>query len=289
MKKLLMLISATAGIVFAAFAEDYTWTGAVDGNWTTAGNWKLTSNNAVSGYPGTSADYARFKSPVTVLVDTSGTLNVGCIIVSDNASLVTLNGVEGAVLDLPKAASANSSSFLVLAGCKLVVNLPVSTAMRIDKWHGGEVEFATNVTTTATANPFVLDNGKVTLSGTTAFSAANGDVSIGNYTSGDTATLELKDSSSLTAKNILTGINPASNAAVGHIIQNGDGTSVNVAGGLALSTKAGHEKPSVYELNAGTLNVGGTLTIGSKESAQYVQTGGTSTVAAVTVDNSSIV
>ena len=283
MKRLLMLIAATAGIGLAAFAGDYTWTGAVNNNWTNTGNWTPT------GCPNTSADYARFKSPVTVLVDTSGTLNVGCIILSDNASLVTLNGVEGAVLDLPKAASANSSSFLVLAGCKLVVNLPVSTTMRIDKWHGGEVEFATNVTTTATANPFVLDNGKVTLSGTTTFSAANGDVSIGNYTNGDTATLELKDSASLTAANILTGINPASNAAVGHIIQNGDGTSVNVAGGLALSTKAGHEKPSVYELNAGTLNVGGTLTIGSKEPAQYVQTGGTSTVAAVTIDNSSSV
>ena len=283
MKRLLMLIGTTAVIGFAAFAGDYTWTGAVDNNWSTTGNWTPT------GCPNTSADYARFKSPVTVLVDTSGTLNVGCIIVSDNASLVTLNGVEGAILDLNKAASANSSSFLVLAGCKLVVNLPISTAMRIDKWHGGEIEFATNVTTTVTANPFVLDNGKATLSGTTAFSAANGDVSIGNYTNGDTATLELKDSSSLTAANILTGINPASNAAVGHIIQNGDGTSVNVTGGLALSTKAGHAKPSVYELNAGTLNVGGTLTIGSKEPAQYVQMGGTSTVAAVTIDNSSSV
>ena len=290
MKKLLMLIGVTAGIGFTASATDYTWTGAVNGNWTNTGNWKLTSNNAaVSDYPRTSADYARFKSSATALVDSSGALNVGCIILSDNASLVTLNGVEGAVLGLPKAVSVNSSSILVLENCKLVVNLPVSTAMRIDKWHGGEVEFTANVTTTATQNPLVLDNGKVTLSGTMAFSAASGDVSIGNYTNGATATLELKDSASLTAKNILTGINPDPNAAVGHILQNGDGTSVNVTGGLALSTRAGHTKPSVYELNAGTLNVGGTLTIGSKEPAQYVQTGGTSTVAAVTVDNSSSV
>ena len=280
MKKILMLAVAAAGIGFAAFATDYTWTGnAGDGFWTSPGNW-----NQNSGYPQTSADYARFNKPATVLVNAGSVVDVGLVIVNTGATLVTLNGTEGSVLNPCKAASVNGSSFLVQEGCKLVVNLPVTTAMRIDKWHDGEVEFTADVTSTATQNPLILDNGKITLSGATAFSAANGNVGIGNYINGDTATFELRDSSSLTAYSITTGISGDTASAAGHIIQNGDGTEVNVTGGLGLSTAVGpHAKPSVYELNAGTLTVGGTLTIGSKDKAQYVQTGGTSTVAAVTL------
>ena len=281
MKRLFMLIGAVAGIGFAAFATDYEWTGnANDGGlWTTPGNW-----NQNTGYPQTSSDYARFKKSATVLVDAGAVVDVGLVIVNTGATLVTLNGTEGSVLNPCMSASVNGSSFLVQEGCKLVVNLPVTTAMRIDKWHGGEVEFTADVTSTATQNPLILDNGKITLSGTAAFSAANGNVGIGNYINGDTATLELRDSSSLTAKDITTGISGDTSSAAGHIIQNGDGTKVNVTGGLGLSTAAGpHAKPSVYELNAGTLTVAGTLTIGSKDKAQYVQTGGTSTVAAVTL------
>ena len=286
MKKILMLAVAAAGIGFAAFATDYTWTGnAGDGLWTSPGNW-----NQNSGYPQTSSDYARFNKPATVLVNVGSVVDVGLVIVNTGATLVTLNGTEGSVLNPCKAASINGSSFLVQEGCKLVVNLPVSTAIRIDKWHDGEVEFTANVTSTATSNPLILDNGKIILSGTAAFSAENGNVGIGNYTNGDTATLELRDSTSLIAKEITTGISGNAASAVGHIIQNGDGTAVSVAGGLALASAAGpHAKPSVYELNAGNLTVGGTLTIGSKDNAQYVQTGGTSTVAAVTLGNGSSV
>ena len=286
MKLKSLLFIAAAGIGFATFATDYTWTGnAGDGLWTSSGNW---SQN--SGYPQNSTDYARFNKPATVMVDTGDVVDVGLVIVNTGATLVTLNGTEGSVLNPCKAASINGSSFLVQEGCKLVVNLPVSTAIRIDKWHDGEVEFTANVTSTATSNPLILDNGKIILSGTAAFSAENGNVGIGNYTNGDTATLELRDSTSLIAKEITTGISGNAASAVGHIIQNGDGTAVSVAGGLALASAAGpHAKPSVYELNAGNLTVGGTLTIGSKDNAQYVQTGGTSTVAAVTLGNGSSV
>ena len=290
MKKTLMLAVAAAGIGFAAFATDYEWTGnANDGKWTTVGNWKLyNTSTAASDYPQTTDDRARFTSSATVSVDTGDKLVVGLIAVHENAGTVTLNGTEGAFLDLNKSAAANGSSFMVLKGGKLVVNLPVETAARIDKWQSGDIEFTANVTSTATSNPFVLDNGKVTLSGTAALSAVNGAASVGNYTNGDTATLELRDSSSLTAKDITTGISGNTASAAGHIIQNGDGTEVTVTGGLGLSTAAGpHAKPSVYELNAGTLIVGGTLTIGSRDKAQYVQTGGTSTVAAVTLGSGS--
>ena len=287
MKKILMLVAAAAGFGFAAFATDYTWTGAANdgGLWTTPSNWKLSSDSSTAlDYPRSSADYARFTAPVTVTVNTGAELAIGLIAVHGDVGTVTLNGTEGSYLNPNKGASVNGSSFMVLTGSKLIVNLPVTTAMRIDKWQSGEVEFAADVTSTATQNPLILDNGKITLSGTAAFSAANGNVGIGNYINGDTATLELRDSSSLTAKEITTGISGDTSSAAGHIIQNGDGTEVNVTGGLGLSTAVGpHAKPSVYELNAGTLTVGGTLTIGSKDKAQYVQTGGTSTVAAVTL------
>ena len=291
MKKTLMLAVAAAGIGFAAFATDYEWTGnAGDGKWTTVGNWRLYSGGAAaSDYPRTTDDLARFTSSVTVSVDTGAELVVGLIAVHANAGTVMLNGTTGSYLNLNKAASVNGSSFMVLDGSKLVVNIPVTTEARIDKWQSGEIEFTADVKTTTASNPLVLDNGKITLSGTAAFSAENGDVGIGNYTNGDTATLELKDSASLTAKRIRAGINATSTAAVGHIIQDGEGTAVNVSGNLLLADAAGHAKPSIYELNAGTLTVGGALTVGSAGLANYVQRGGTSTVASVALKNGSSV
>ena len=265
------------------YAGTYTWTGGANdgGRWTTPQNW------TPNGYPQTTSDIAQFNSSATVTINTGSSTVVGCIKLAANIGTVTLNGTEGSSLDTTKTAAIDSNGFVVPAGSKLVVNLPVSMDARIDKWQAGEVEFTAAVTTTASSNPFVLDNGKTTLSGSAAFSAANGDIGIGNYTANDTATLELKDSASLTAKNINTGINAASNAAVGHIIQNGEGSSVNVTGGISLSHKSGHAKPSVYELNAGALVVGGTLTIGTDGLAQYIQTGGTSTVSEVSLKNQS--
>ena len=291
MKKVLIFAAVAVGIGYVTFATDYVWTGnAGDGKWTNVGNWKLYSNNAaVNDYPRTTDDFARFTSSNTVSIDTGTEVVVGLIAVHANAGTVTLNGTAGSYLNLNKAASVNGSSFMVLEGSKLMVNLPVTTEVRIDKWQSGGIEFTANVTTTTASNPFVLDNGKITLSGSAAFSAENGDVGIGNYINGDTATLELKDSASLTAKRIRTGINAGATAAVGHIIQDGEGTAVNVSGELALATTAGHAKPSIYELNAGTLTVGGTLTIGSAGLANYVQTGGTSTVASVSLKNGSSV
>ena len=293
MKKIQILVVAAVGIGFAAFATDYTWTGAANdgGLWTTPSNWKLSSDSSTAlDYPRSSADYARFTAPVTVTVNTGTELAIGLIAVHGNVGTVTLNGTEGSYLNPNKGASVNGSSFMVLTGSKLIVNLPVTTAMRIDKWQSGEVEFAADVTSTAATNPLIHDNGKITLSGSAAFSALNGDVGIGNYTNGDTAMLELRDSATFTTRNLSTGISSNTASAVGHVIQNGDGTAMNVSGGLALATAAGpHAKPSVYELNAGNLTVGGTLTIGSKDKAQYVQTGGTSTVAAVTLGSGSSV
>ena len=289
MKMKSLLFIAAAGIGFAAFATDYEWTGnAGDGKWTTVDNWRLYSGGATaSDYPRATADHARFTSPATVTVDTEAELVVGLIAVHGSAGVVTLNGTAGSYLNLNKGASVNGSSFMVLEGSKLVVNLPVMTATRIDKWQNGEVEFTANVTSTVDQNPLVLDNGKLTLSGTAAMSLENGDSQIGNYTNGDTATFELKDSASVSATNIYVTINGTANAAVGHIVQNGDGTVMNVSGGIVLAKTAGHAKPSTYELNAGTLNVGGTLTVGSADTAQYVQTGGTSTISKVSLANSS--
>ena len=96
-----MLAVAAAGIGFAAFATDYTWTGNVgDGLWTSPGNW-----NQNSGYPQTSSDYARFNKPATVLVNVGSVVDVGLVIVNTGATLVTLNGTEGSVLNPCKAAS----------------------------------------------------------------------------------------------------------------------------------------------------------------------------------------
>ena len=290
MKKTLMLAAAAAGIAFAAFATDYEWTGgANDGKWTNVGNWKLyNSSTAASDYPRTTADYARFTSSATVSVDTGTKLVVGLIAVHGNAGTVTLNGTAGSSLDLNKSAAANGSSFMVLEGSKLVVNLPVETAARIDKWQSGDIEFTANVTSTAASNPFVVDNGKATLSGTATLSAVNGAASVGNYTNGDTATLELKDAATFAAKEIMTGINGNNAAsAVGHVIQNGAGTVVNATAGLRLATAANHTKPSIYELKAGTLSVGGTITVGENSVAQFTQVGGTSTCAKVTLANGS--
>ena len=94
MKKTLMLVFAVAGIGFAAFAIDYTWTGnAGDGLWTSPGNC-----NQNSGYPQISSVYARFNKPATVTVDTGAVVDVGLVTVN-TGSLVFDGALDLAGLD----------------------------------------------------------------------------------------------------------------------------------------------------------------------------------------------
>ena len=282
----------TAGISLAVFASDYTWIGAADdgGNWTTATNWRLTNGSSASDYPRLSSDVARFTSSVTVNVNTGSALAVGTISISENSGTVTMNGTEGTSLAPDKTAVVDGNCFVVMAGSKLVLNLPVVTNARLDKWQLGDVVFNSTVTGNATLNPFIVDNGKATFAGSSAATFGQNYVAVGNYYNDNraTAALEIRDSASFNAVSVKTGINANRLASVGHIIQDGAGTAVNVSGDIVLAATSGHTDQSSYELNAGTLAVGGTLTVGSSETARYVQTGGTATVAKVTLANGSV-
>ena len=291
MKKLHLSI-ITAGISLVVFAADYTWTGAADdgGNWTTTANWRLTNGSPASDYPRLSSDTARFSSAATVSVDTGSALAVGVISVSENVGTVTMNGTEGSSLAPDKTAAVDGNCFVVMAGSKLVLNLPVVTSSRLDKWQLGEIVFNSTVTGSAGLNPLIVDNGKATFSGCSVATFAQNYVAVGNYYNGNmaTAALEIRDSAIFNAASIRTGINANRSASVGHIVQDGVGSAVNVSGDIVLAATSGHADQSSYELNSGTLVVGGTLTVGSSETARYVQTGGTATVAKVTLANGSV-
>lgn len=262
-------------LAFAARATDYTWTGGGgDGRWTNVSNW------GGGGYPSSASDIARFRTAATVTIDTGAALTVGVIFLYENAGEVVLNGTDGTTLNPVKGAAVNGNGFVVLKGGRLVVNVPVAAAARVDKWNAGEVVFRAGFTNTARGdNAILVDNGRFVVDGTSAVTLPNGNVGLGNYTDGTDATMELRASARLTAGALKSAINQNANTAVGHFVQDGDETAVTLSGNIELAISANHTTPSTYELKAGTLDCKNVwLGTGAGSPARFIQCGGTARV-----------
>jgi hypothetical protein len=128
-------------LVFAGVpAYAYIWNGAAgDGRWTNPENW------GGGGYPQSQSDTAEFNESATVTLDANGSLAVGIIKVAAGKT-VTVNGTAGASLNPYKPAAVDGNGFVVGANGCLVLNVPVVSSGRIDKWQSGEVVFNADVT-----------------------------------------------------------------------------------------------------------------------------------------------
>lgn len=253
----------------------YTWTGGgSDDRWTNPSNW------GGGGYPCSSADTAEFNSSATVTLDTSSALAVGCVKVAANAT-VTVNGTSGSALNPFKAASVNGNGFIVGADGKLVLNVPVVSSGRIDKWQSGEVVFNKDVTISGNVY-FLIDCGTVTLQDSAVLSLTDGTLGLGNSSDRQQVTLNVKDAARITVKEIMTTVANNGSTGSGRIVQDGGDTDVYVSGALTLSGASGTSDKGVYELKAGVLTAGGTISLGKSGTGSsgafggglFVQSGG---------------
>jgi len=259
------VVLASASLALAAATQStfaYTWTGAGnDGRWTNPSNW------GGGGYPQSSSDTAVFTSSATVSLDTGSTLTVGVVNVGADAT-VTLNGTSGSALDPVKAAAVNGNGFVIAEGGTLVLNVPVESTGRIDKWGAGEVVVNANFTTTGTSYPLLIDNGTVTVQGSAVLSTANGTLGLGNG-DGSSVVLAVKDSASVSAKDIQMPVGSNNRTAPGRIVQDGADTEVSVTGSITLGGPSGTSVAGVYELQDGTLTVGGSILLGRSGTGSY--------------------
>jgi len=264
-----------------AFATNYTWSGGGGNN-----NWTNPSNWGGGGYPQSSSDAALFNSDATVTLDSGNTLTVGYISVGADKT-VTLNGTEGSALNPYKTAAGDGNGFVIAAGGKLILNVPVVSTGRIDKWGQGELVANANITVTGTDSDgyyFFVDCGTMTLQGSAVLSVPVGYLTLGNSTSRLPMSLVIKDSARVSAYGIRATIATNPNTDAGHIVQDGVDTEVS-AYRVVLSGVAGRpEAMGIYELKAGTFTVGegnialGMTGVGSNNApyagGRFVQSGG---------------
>ena len=274
MKRALCMILFAAAFVGSAFA--YTWTGGgADNRWTNPSNW------GGGGYPQSTTDTAEFTTDATVSLDSGNTLTVGIVKVAANKT-VTVNGTAGSALNPYRAAAVDGNGFLVAEGGKLVLNVPVISSGRIDKWLPGEVVFNADVTVTGNVY-FLIDCGTVTVQGTAVFSLPDGQLGLGNSKNRQLMQLNIRDSARVVARTLETIVASNPNTGTGRVVQDGENTAVFVSGNTILAGASGRDDKGVYELKAGTFTSGGTVYfgktgLGSTQSpyggGRFVQSGG---------------
>ena len=257
-------------VAFAALSTSaYTWTGnGNDGRWTNPSNW------GGGGYPRSSNDTAEFNTSATVSLDSGATLTVGYVKVAANA-IVTLNGTAGSALDPYRPAAGDGNGFVISEGAKLILNVPVCSSGRIDKWQAGEVAFNSDVTCTGAY--FLIDRGTATFNGSATLSVTNGILGLGNSQDRKQVTLNMKDSARIFAKEIQTVVTGNAKTGTGRIVQDGKDTLVAVSGDITLAGTAGTTDKGVYELKNGTFTVGGSVLLGKSGTyggGCFVQSGG---------------
>lgn len=246
MKRALCMILFAAAFVGSAFA--YTWTGGgADNRWTNPSNW------GGGGYPQSTSDTAEFTTDATVSLDSGNTLTVGIVKVAANKT-VTVNGTAGSALNPLRGAAVDGNGFIIAEGGKLVLNVPVISSGRIDKWGTGEVVFNADVTITGT-DYFLIDCGTVTVQGTAVFSLPDGRLGLGNSKDRQLMQLNIKDSARVVTRTLETIVASNPHTGTGRVVQDGENTEVFVSGNTVLSGASGRGDKGVYELKAGHARV----------------------------------
>ena len=266
------ILFAFALVVTSMPVYAYVWTGSAgDGCWTNPVNW------GGGGYPQSSSDTAEFGSSATVTLDANGSLTVGMIKVAAGKT-VTVNGTAGASLNPYKPAAVDGNGFVVGANGCLVLNVPVVSSGRIDKWQSGEVVFNADVTISGD-NFLLVDCGVATVQGSAVLSVASGTLGLGNSLDRKQITFNIKDSACVIAREIQTTVANNGSSGSGKFVQSGANSKVSVSGNLILSGASGSTDKGVYELASGSLAVGGSVILGKSGSTtfgggSFVQSGG---------------
>ena len=293
MKKLMLLIAV--GMSFAAFATTYTWTGgAGDGLWTSSGNWGLDS-----GYPNADDAEVTFSGSATVSLDTGAQTDVAYINVTAGNVVLTATGGSSLRINWPGYQNPNSSitgdrGIIVAKGASLDIAVPLATMSgRFDRQGEGTLVIRDIAVTKTSSNNMYFFNGTNSFVGTTSLTLPTAALTFGVGAPFGPMPIFIRDQAAWNIAAISTSAS-TDGAPYVDIIQDGEETSVAVTYGIELfcSKKNNVFNPDVqrYTLKSGTLSANKIeLRSANPTNMQYVQEGGTSTFANVTLASGSAV
>ena len=287
-------ITLVAGVTVSSL-HAYTWTGdANDGGlWTTPANWGVTS-----GYPQNADDPIIFNGSANVSLNTGAQTDIAYIDVS--AGNVVMTATSGSSLKINRpghgvnGGGGNSAGFVVREGASLDFSVPLAEVSgRFDKQGTGRLIIRDiTVPKQDTASWYVF-NGTNEFVGTAFVNQPNADFTVGLGTPYDKSFVIIKDSARIAAKLFSTSVG-GEKVPDTKIIQDGAGTEVSVSGRLDLRNNSGNDG-HCYTLKSGTLSAS-ELQIAPNNNASanyapehlhYIQEGGTSTFATVTLTKGS--
>ena len=285
-----MLLIAASVIGFVAFATEYTWKGGT-GNWTDPSKWETTA----SGYPSSADAEVKFNGGANVTLDTGAQTDVAYINVT--AGDVVLTATSGSSLKINWPGDGNPAGktdwgITVADGASLDFAVPLATIDgRFDRYGTGKLTFR-NVAFTKTGSPnWYFYNGTNSFEGSSSVTlASNSDVVFGVGSPADKSFVFIKDNAqfSVCSFNLSSGGTTVPNTKV---VQDGAGTVVAASNMLKLDCNSANDG-HCYTLKSGTLS-SDNLSIGAAnayvspdyapEHLHYIQEGGTSTFAKVTL------
>jgi hypothetical protein len=292
-----LLTGTSKAPVSGSAASSFVWTGSVDTNWTTDGNWSLT------GHPNGASDIAIFNGSATVNLDAPIILGS---FQNSNGSTVTLNGTDtltagsinnNGTLDI--GTNTLSAGTVTLSGGTLnaegtITTLNASPGSTIDGNGGLSIGSLTATGTLNTAGSITMDGSAVNISNTgtiivdTAGLSATGTVSgTGNFSVG---------ANSLTAATISTGTFTATSGQISAAsISGGNFTvgagaqisnTVTLSGGTFTATDANltfvGATAGTVSMDGGTLTAAGDITSLTTTSSAAVTASAALTIGALT-------
>ena len=300
--KLLTLLLASA-IGCVAFATTYTWTGgAGDGLWTSSGNWGLSS-----GYPNAADAEVTFSGNATVSLNTGAQTDIAYINVT--AGNIVITASSGSLLKINWLGKGNPADkpkwgITVADGASLDLAVPLATiADRFDRYGTGKLTIRDiAITKTGTANWYVY-NGTNSFEGSASVTfPSKSDVVFGVGAPHDKSFVFIKDNAQFSVENfnLTSGGDIVPNTQV---IQDGAETVVSATTKVRLDCNSANDA-HCYTLKRGAISAseltvapsylsqsagGGLYTSPdyAPEHLHYIQEGGTSTFAKVTLTRGS--
>ncbi len=288
MKSLLFI--ATASACFAVCATNYTWTGGGDdgGLWNNPANWGQSAN-----YPQTTSDVAIFNGDATAVLNTGAT-TIGYVKVT--AGTVTIEATEGSTLNCGASVAVGGSGLVVDSSATLIMKAPMPLSARFEKWNSGTLIVRDTTITKSDGNPWYVAMGDIIFDGTTTLSFPTANLHFGNDNrEGLHMPVFFRDSAKISVNGLGTTASTAGAPSV-EFVQDGTDTVVTVGTG-GISLKALTTDIQRYVLKSGTLFApritaqaappSGKTYQQSPTNLWYVQEGGTSTFAKVTMTSGS--
>ena len=285
--------AVVVGIMTAAFAacggvkdgSDVVWNGGGDGtSWLDGQNWKGGSA------PSTTNIGARINAGADLVINlnTNGIVDAWRLYMGyADSRKITLNGDPGAMLRNNRTPNGYASDIVLSTNGEFTLNVPVVTAAgcyctvynrKAGIFHCNSVlsnEFGTSTGVVGGTNYFGTGSGIWATDSTCSFGTGTDDV-------GRRSLVQLTGDAFIKAKSLNFGGSYESASA--DFVQDGPDTLVEVSGNLTMGyNKAFESVDHHYYLKSGKLSVGGQMWFSGKQAASWYQSGGTATVASVSI------